>query len=203
MLQPSSRQITYIKTVVFILALLPLAGLVYATFSNGLGDNPVEYLTRKTGTWTFNFLLITLAVSPLRQWLKLHWLMRLRRMLGLFCYFYALLHFLCFALFDHSFDLADMVKDVVKRPFITVGFTAFCLLTPLAATSFNRAIAKLGGKRWQALHRSIYVIGVLAAFHYLWLVKATALIYPIIYGAILAVLLGWRMLAWRKKAMSG
>ncbi len=191
-LQLTAPQITRLKIALFAVSLLPFGRLVYAAWSGDFGANPVEFVQRFTGTWTFNFLLITLTVTPLRAFTDWHWLLRTRRMLGLFTFFYASLHFLSFVGFDHSFDLTDIALDVVKRPFVTVGFAAFCLLVPLAATSNQLAIRRLGGKRWQALHRSVYLIGILAAFHYLWLVKATALIYPAIYGLILAVLLGWR-----------
>lgn len=188
----SDRQLTLAKSVLFLAALLPAAQLVWAILFDGLGPNPVETLQRKTGTWTFNFLLLTLTITPLRGISGMHWLIRLRRMLGLYTFFYGTLHFLTFIGFDHAFDVSEIAKDVVKRPFATVGFTAWLLMLPLAATSFNRAIRALGGKRWQALHRSVYAVGILATFHYFWLVKATALLWPILYATLLALLLGWR-----------
>lgn len=188
----NERQLHALKALTFVAALMPLAHLVWQAFSGGLGANPVETITHTTGDWTFNFLLLTLTITPLRTIAKLPWLARFRRMLGLFTFFYATLHFLTFTGFDHAFDLNEMLKDVLKRPFVTVGFAAFVLLIPLAATSFNRAIRWLGGKRWQELHRSVYAIGILAAVHYFWLVKITAILWPLLYAAILAVLLGWR-----------
>lgn len=190
---PTAGQLAAIKTALFLAALLPLARLAHGAFNDTLGANPIEFITHQTGTWTFNFLLITLCVTPLRSLTGLHWLQRLRRMLGLFVFFYALLHFTTYLWLDQFFDLSAIARDIVKRPFITVGFAAFVLLVPLAATSSNRMIRLLGGKRWQALHRSVYLIGILATIHYFWQVKATALIYPLIYGTLLALLLAWRL----------
>lgn len=192
-LQLTAPQITRLKIALFAVSLLPFGRLVYAAWSGDFGANPVEFVQRFTGTWTFNFLLLTLTVTPLRAITGWHWLLRLRRMLGLFTFFYASLHFLSFIGFDHGFDPTEIAQDVVKRPFVTVGFAAFCLLVPLAATSNQAAIRRLGGRRWQELHRAVYLIGILAALHYFWLVKATALIYPAIYALILAALLGWRV----------
>lgn len=188
----TDRQLALLKRLLFVAALVPAAQLVWAIAFDGLGPNPVETLQRKTGTWTFNFLLLTLAVTPLRGISGWHWLIRLRRMLGLYAFFYGTLHFLTFIGFDHAFDIGEIAKDVVKRPFATVGFAAWTIMLPLALTSTNRAIRALGGKRWQALHRSVYAVGILAAFHYFWLVKATALIWPIVYTTLLVALLGWR-----------
>jgi len=192
-MMPSNRQVALIKGALFLAALGPAARLVWRAFAGDLGANPVETLTHATGDWTFNFLLLTLAVTPLRKITGLHWLLRLRRMLGLFSFFYATLHFLTFVAFDHAFDLMDILADVAKRPFVTVGFAAFVLLIPLAATSFNAAVRWLGGKRWQALHRSVYAIAILACLHYFWLVKIVAIQWPLLYAAILALLLGWRL----------
>lgn len=192
---PTPRQLSAIKAALFLAALLPLARLIHGALNDGLGANPIEFITHQTGTWTFNFLLVTLCVTPLRALSGLHWLQRLRRMLGLFVFFYAVLHFTTYLWLDQFFDLQAIARDVLKRPFVTVGFAAFLLLLPLAATSSNRAIRQLGGKRWQALHRSVYLIGILAATHYFWLVKITAIVYPLIYAALLAVLLGWRLKA--------
>lgn len=191
--QPDPKQLSRLKAGLFLLCLLPFGRLAYAAVSGNFGPNPVEFVQRFTGTWTFNFLLLTLAVTPLRAWTKAHWLTRLRRMLGLFAFFYACLHFATFIGFDHVFDIDEIARDVIKRLFVTVGFAAFVLLVPLAATSNAYAIRRLGGKRWQELHRTVYLIGILAAFHYFWLVKITAVIYPLIYSAILAVLLAWRV----------
>jgi sulfoxide reductase heme-binding subunit YedZ len=191
--QPDPKRLSLIKAGLFLLCLLPFARLAYAAVTGDFGPNPVEFMQQFTGTWTFNFLLLTLTVTPLRVWTKAHWLTRLRRMLGLFTFFYACLHFATFIGFDHAFDIDAIARDVVKRPFVTVGFAAFVLLIPLAATSNAFAIRRLGGKRWQDLHRTVYLIGILAAIHYFWLVKITAIGYPLAYSAILAVLLGWRV----------
>lgn len=198
---PDQRQLQLIKSAVFLLCLLPLGRLLWAAYSNDFGANPVEFVQRWTGTWTFNLLLLTLCVTPLRVLTKLHWLLRLRRMLGLFCFFYATLHFLSFIGFDHDFVVSDIARDVLKRPFVTVGFAAFVLLIPLAATSNQWSIRKLGGRKWQELHRTIYLISLLAAVHYFWLVKVTALLWPLAYSAALALLLGWRVREWRRKAI--
>lgn len=198
---PDARQLGLIKIAVFSVCLLPLGRLLWAAYSDDFGPNPVEFVQRWTGSWTFNLLLITLCVTPLRTISQWHWLLRLRRMLGLFCFFYACLHFLSFIGFDHAFVLEDIAKDIYKRPFVSIGFAAFILLIPLAATSSNWAIRKLGGRKWQELHRSIYLIGILAAFHYFWLVKATALLWPLAYSVALAILLGWRIRERRRKAI--
>lgn len=190
--QPDTRQLAALKVMVFVLALVPAGRLIYGAFTDGLGANPIEFVTRATGTWTFNFLLITLAVTPLRRISGYHWLLRLRRMLGLFTFFYACVHFTTFVWFDHFFDWTAIVKDVVKRPFVTVGFAAFVLLWPLALTSNAWAIRRLGGKRWQNLHRIVYAIGILACVHYFWLVKPIALLYPLSYALIFIVLMGLR-----------
>ena len=196
--QPRPGQFAVIRAGVFLLCLLPAIRLIQAAFTGDFGPNPVEYLQQFTGTWTFNLLLATLAVTPLRTLAKAPWLLRLRRQLGLFSFFYASLHFLSFIGFDHAFDMGAMAWDVAKRPFVTAGFAAFLLLVPLAATSSNYAIRHLGGRRWQALHRAVYAVGVLACIHYFWLVKVTALAYPLIYAAILSLLLGWRIARHRR-----
>lgn len=198
---PDARQLGLIKIAVFILCLLPLGRLLWAAYSDDFGPNPVEFVQRWTGSWTFNLLLITLCITPLRTITQWHWLLRLRRMLGLFCFFYACLHFLSFIGFDHAFVVEDIAKDIYKRPFVSVGFAAFILLIPLAATSSNWAIRKLGGRKWQEVHRSIYLIGILATIHYFWLVKATALLWPLAYSVVLAILLGWRIRERRRKAI--
>ena len=194
--QLSDRQLAATKAAVFAGALVPLAELIHGGLVGGLGANPIEFVTRATGTWTFNFLLITLTVTPLRQISGWNWLLRLRRMLGLFCFFYACLHFSTFVWFDHFFDWTAIAKDVVKRPFVTVGFAAFVLLLPLALTSNAWAIRRLGGKRWRGLHRTIYGIGVVACIHYFWLVKPVALMYPLSYALLFALLMAWRVRAW-------
>ena len=188
----NNRQIVLLKCAVFAASLAPAASLVWRATHDMLGANPVETLTHATGDWTFNFLLLTLAITPLRTITGQHWLVRLRRMLGLFAFFYGLLHFLTFAGFDHAFDPGAIMHDVAKRPFVAAGFVAFVLMIPLAATSFNAAVRWLGGRRWQELHRSVYAIGIIACVHYFWLVKITAIQWPLLYAAILAALLGWR-----------
>lgn len=190
--QPSPRSLAAVKATLFLMCLLPAARLLVGAFSDGLGPNPLEHITRNTGTWTFNFLLITLTVTPARKLLGWPWLIRVRRMLGLFCFFYACLHFTTFVWFDHFFDWSEIVRDVAKRPFVTVGFAAFALLWPLALTSNQAAIRRLGGRRWQNLHRTVYAIGILACVHYFWLVKPIALLDPLLYACLLAILLGYR-----------
>ena len=188
------------KPVVFLLALLPFAWLAWGAFTDSLGANPAEYLIRSSGDWTLRFLCIVLAVTPLRVMTKTPALARFRRMLGLFAYFYVCLHLLSYGFFDMGLDFADIAKDIAKRPFILVGFSAFVLLTPLAATSFNRAIKALGAKRWQMLHRLVYVIAGLALLHFFWMrAGKNNFGEPVVYAAIIAVLLGWRVWnAWRK-----
>lgn len=195
--QPSPTAIGRIKALVFILSLLPLAWLIYGVFQHQLGANPVEAVIRGLGDWALRFLLLTLAVTPVRRLMSWHWLLKLRRMLGLYSFFYAALHVLTYLWVDQEFDLGDILHDIAKRPFITVGFVAFILLLPLAITSTNGMIRRLGGKRWQWLHRLVYPIGVLAVLHFAWMVKAD-LREPLIYAAILAVLLGAR-LKWRRQ----
>ena len=199
--QDAPPPVARLKLALFLLALLPLGRLLWAAWTGDFGPNPVEFVQRWTGTWTFNFLLLTLCITALRVWTQWHWLLRLRRMLGLFTFFYATLHFLSFIGFDHSFDVDAIARDIFKRPFVTVGFAAFVLLIPLAATSNQWAIRKLGGRRWQELHRNVYLIGILACVHYFWLVKATALLWPLAYSVALAFLLGWRVRERRRKAI--
>ena len=190
---PSARQAGLIKAAIFLLALVPLARMVYLTVTGQLVE-PLEFITRGTGDWTLYFLCFTLALTPLRRLLKWNWLIKLRRMLGLYMFFYGLLHFMTFLWFDHFFDLREMWKDVLKRPFITVGFTAFVLLIPLAATSTNAMVRRLGGKRWQWLHRLIYVIAPLAILHFWWMKAGKHnFTQPIIFGCILGALLLMRV----------
>ena len=188
------------KPVVFLACLLPFAwlawGVAAASLWNAdtLGANPAEYLIRATGDWTLRLLCITLAITPLRVLAGMPALARFRRMLGLFVYFYVLLHLLSYSWFDMGFDVAEIARDIAKRPFILVGFAGFVLLTPLAATSFNRAVKALGAKRWQALHRLVYVIAALGILHFFWMRAGKnnfAEVY--VYAGILAVLLGWRV----------
>jgi sulfoxide reductase heme-binding subunit YedZ len=200
--QPNPAQVARIKAAVFVACLIPLALLALRAWRDQLGANPIEYITRATGWWTLTFLMITLTVTPVRRLLSMPWLLRLRRMLGLFAFFYASLHFTTYIWLDQFFDLAAIVKDVVKRPFITVGFSAFVLLTPLAATSTNAMVKRLGARRWQWLHRLIYVIGILGVTHFLWLVKKD-IREPLVFIVILACLLGTRLWwRWRESSVA-
>ena len=187
---PGAAQFKLIKAALFAAALLPFLRLVLFTATDRLGANPIEFITRNTGDWTLYFLCLVLAVTPLRRISKWNWLIKLRRMLGLFMFFYASLHFTTFLWFDHFFDVSEMLKDVVKRPFITVGFSAFVLLIPLAVTSTNGMVKRLGGKRWQWLHRTIYLIAPLGILHFWWM-KAGKHDFaePILFGSIIAMLL--------------
>ncbi len=190
----SERAVTALKVFLFVLALLPLAYLIAGAFffPEWLGANPAEYITRSVGDWTLRLLLLTLAVTPLRRITGLTGLLRLRRMLGLYTFFYALLHLSAYVSFDHVFDVAEILKDIVKRPFITVGFTCLVLLIPLAVTSTNAMVRRLGAKRWQSLHRLVYLIAPLAVLHFWWMVKRD-LTEPIVYALLLALLLGYRL----------
>jgi methionine sulfoxide reductase heme-binding subunit len=182
------------KAILFIACLLPFVWLIYGIAADQLGANPTEYITRFTGDWTLRMLCIVLAVTPLRVMSKTPQLARFRRMLGLFVYFYATLHLLAYSWFDMSFIVADIIADIPKRPFILVGFAAFLLLTPLALTSFNQAIKTLGAKRWQMLHKAVYVIAVLAVLHFFWMRAGKNNFTEVyVYAAILGGLLGWRV----------
>jgi len=182
------------KPVVFVLSLLPFAWLAWGAFTDNLGANPAEHLIRSTGDWTLRFICIVLAVTPLRVITKTNALARFRRMLGLFAYFYVVVHLLSYGFFDMELDFAEIAKDIAKRPFILVGFSAFVLLTPLAATSFNRAIKAMGAKRWQALHKLVYLIAGLGLLHFFWMRAGKNNFNEVfIYAAIIAVLLGWRV----------
>lgn len=186
------------KPAVFVLCLLPFAWLVWSALAGQLGANPAEALIRSTGDWTLRFLCIALAVTPLRVTLQWTALARLRRMLGLYVFFYALLHFVSYGWLDMGFDLPDIWKDIVKRPFILVGTLALLLLTALAATSFNRAIRWMGGRRWQALHRSVYAVACLAILHFFWMRAGKNNFQEVaVYAAILGSLLGWRI--WKRR----
>ena len=189
---------TLIKSVIFVACLIPLARLVWFAFQGNLSANPIEFITRSLGTWTLVFLLITLSITPLRKLLNQPWLIKLRRMLGLFTFFYASLHFVTYIWLDQFFDLQAIYKDVIKRPFITVGFASFILLIPLAVTSTNNMVRRLGGKRWQKLHRLVYLIAIGGVVHYWWLVKKD-ITQPVIYAAVLAVLLGYRVFVYMRK----
>jgi len=182
------------KPILFALALVPFAWLVYGAATDNLGANPAEYLSRATGDWTLRFLCLTLAVTPMRVVTVTPALARFRRMLGLFVYFYVLLHLLSYSWFDMGFDPGEIARDIAKRPFILVGFTAFLLLTPLAATSFNRAVKALGARRWQMLHKLVYVIAGLGILHFFWMRAGKRNFAEVaVYASILAVLLGWRV----------
>ena len=182
------------KPAVFLLCLLPFLWLVYGAFTDGLGANPAEYLIRSTGDWTLRFICIVLAVTPFRVTLKLTGLARYRRMLGLFVYFYVVVHLLSYSWFDMGFDIGEIAKDIAKRNFILVGFAAFVLLTPLAATSFNRAIKALGAKRWQRLHKLVYLIAGLGLLHFFWMRAGKNNFSEVfIYAGIVAVLMLWRV----------
>ncbi|BDT65981.1 magnetosome protein MamZ [Comamonadaceae bacterium OS-1] len=194
------------KPGVFLLCLLPFLWLAWNTFqaqlgnANTLGANPAEHLIRATGDWTLRFICIVLAVTPLRTITNTPGLARFRRMLGLYVYFYVVLHLLSYSWFDMGFDVPDIAKDIAKRPFILVGFLAFVLLTPLAATSFNRAIKAMGAKRWQTLHKLVYGIAGLGLLHFFWMRAGKNNFAEVaVYAAIIAVLLGWRVVQYLKK----
>jgi methionine sulfoxide reductase heme-binding subunit len=180
-----------LKPAVFLACLGPMALLTWNAFNDGLSPNPIEDLTHTTGDWTLRFLIITLSITPLRRLTGWNSLTRFRRMLGLFALFHGFLHFAVYVCLDRYFDLSTVTEDVIMRPYITVGFIGFVLMIPLAITSTKKWIARLGGKRWQKLHRLIYVSAVAGVVHYLWLVKLD-IQRPLTYGAILAVLLAFR-----------
>jgi len=189
------------KPILFVLCLLPFAQLLYAAFFNQalLGANPAEYIIRDTGDWVLRFLCIVLAVTPLRVLTATPQLAKLRRMLGLYVFFYAVLHLLSYSLFDKEFDIPEIAKDIYKRPFILVGFLGFVLLAPLALTSFNKAIKWMGAKRWQTLHKLVYVIAGLGILHFFWMRAGKNNFAEVfVYAGILAMLLGWRV--WRAYA---
>ena len=178
----------WLKAGVFILALTPLFKLILAGFQDDLGANPIEKITHTTGYWTLSFLLITLTVTPLRLITRWSWPVRLRRMLGLFAFFYACLHFLTYLVLDQFFDVTAIIEDISKRPYITIGFTAFILLIPLAITSNDRITRKIGGKNWRRLHTLVYPIAIAGVIHFAWLVKKD-LSTPLIFALILSTLL--------------
>lgn len=189
----------YAKPILFVLCFIPFASLLYAAVFNqsSLGANPAEYIIRSTGDWVLRFLCITLAITPLRVITATPQLARLRRMLGLYVFFYVVVHLLSYSLFDKEFDIPEIAKDIAKRPFILVGFTGFVLLAPLALTSFNKAIQWLGAKRWQMLHKLVYVIAGLGILHFFWMRAGKNNFAEVfVYAGILAVLLGWRV--WHK-----
>lgn len=187
--------VRWFKPVVFLACLGPLARLGWKAYMGLLGANPIEVITHSTGDWLLTFLLITLAITPLRKLIHQPWLIRYRRMFGLFAFFYGVLHFVTYVWLDKFFDLHEMLADVAKRRFITVGFTGFLLLIPLALTSTRGWIRRLGGKQWQALHRLIYISAIAGIIHYYWLVKADVR-KPLEYGFVLSLLLGYRLWGW-------
>ena len=189
------KTIAIAKTFIWVACLTPLLRLGWKGLTGGLGANPIEFITLSTGTWTLVFLLATLAITPLRRLSGQSWLIRFRRLVGLFSFFHGVLHFITYVWLDKFFDVQDMIKDVAKRPFITAGFLAFLLLVPLAATSTAGAIRWMGGRRWQLLHRLIYVSGISAVVHFWWKVKADVR-KPAIYAAVLGILLGLRLVFW-------
>jgi len=188
-----NKSVGFIKTLVFLLALFPLIKLGYAAFIDMLGANPIEKITRTTGYWTLTFLLITLTATPLKRLSGWNWLIRLRRMLGLFAFFYGSMHFLTYLVLDQFFDWDAILKDIVKRPYITVGFPSFVLMIPLAITSTDAMIRRLGGKRWRLLHRLVYLCAIGGVVHYWWLVKKD-LTNPITFAVLLALLFGIRLI---------
>ena len=189
------------KIAIFLAALIPLERLLWKAFHDGLGANPIEVITHATGDWTLILVLTTLSITPLRQITHQYWLIGVRRMVGLFAFFYGTLHFLTYIWLDKFFDVPEMLKDIAKRRFITVGFAAFVLMIPLALTSSAWSIRRLGGKRWRRLHRLIYLTGILAVIHYFWLVKADHR-KPIAYGIVLSILLLYRVGVWMSEKAS-
>lgn len=189
-----------IKALLFVGSLLPAAWIGWQLRHNGLGPELSETLQAFTGTWTLNFLLLTLCVSPARALTGQHWLLRLRRMLGLFAFTYALLHLFSFIGYDHDFAVSAIARDVLKRPFIAVGFAALLLMVPLAATSNATAIRRLGGRKWQELHRNIYLIAIMGCVHQLWQSKPEELPAALSYAVFLGLLLWWRIQERRRKA---
>jgi sulfoxide reductase heme-binding subunit YedZ len=192
---------SFLKPAVFLACLIPVVQLVYFGFTDNLTANPIEYITRFTGSWALIFLLVTLSITPVRKLSGWKELIKLRRMIGLFAFFYALLHFSTYVVLDLFFDFAAISKDILKRPYITVGFTAFVLMIPLAVTSTAGMIRRLG-KRWQQLHYLVYVVAILGVVHFYWLVKSD-IRRPVQYGLVLALLLGYRLLAksWSRQSL--
>ena len=183
------------KVFLFLFCLLPVTALTWRFLRHDLTANPVEFITHVTGDWTLRLLCVSLAITPLRKLLRVPELIRFRRMFGLFAFFYACLHFTTYIWLDKFFDLSDMWKDIAKRPYITIGFLAFLLLIPLAITSTAGWVRRLGGRRWRLLHRAIYISAVAGVIHYYWLVKS-AVLRPLAYGAVVGVLLAWRLGDW-------
>ena len=190
--------VRWFKPVIFLACLVPVARLVWAFYHDGLTANPIEFITHSTGDWTLIFLLITLSVTPLRKLARQYWLIRYRRMFGLFAFFYGCLHLTTYVWLDKFFAFREMLADVAKRPFITAGFTAFLLMLPLALTSTAWSVRKLGGKRWQALHRLIYFSALAGVVHYRWLVKAD-LTKPVQYAFVWGLLILYRIIVWLRR----
>lgn len=189
------------KTIIFLAALIPLGRLAWRAFHDGLGANPIEVITHSTGDWTLILILTTLSITPLRRITRQYWLIGVRRVIGLIAFFYGTLHFLTYIWLDKFFDVHEMLKDIAKRRFITVGFAAFVFMIPLALTSTAWSIRRLGGKNWQLLHRLIYLTGILAVIHYFWLVKADHR-KPIEFGIVLSLLLAYRVGVWASEKAS-
>jgi sulfoxide reductase heme-binding subunit YedZ len=204
-MQLAARQLFAVKALVFTAALVPAGSLAASAwfFPERLGANPAEFITRATGDWTLRFLLLTLAVTPLRKLLGWSWLARCRRMLGLYAFFYGMLHMSSYVGFDRVFEVTEILDDIVKRPFIAAGFAALVLMTPLAITSADAIARRIGGRRWRTLHRLVYLISSLGVLHFWWMVKSDVT-EPAIYAALLAALLGYRVAAhvgdWRAGA---
>src|SRR2546423_2789493 len=194
----NSKQLRILKIFIFLAALVPLERLVWRFFHDSLGANPIEVITHSTGDWTLILILTTLSITPLRKLTKQYWLIGVRRMIGLFAFFYGCLHFTTYLWLDKSFNVQEMIKDIYKRPFITAGFTAFVLMIPLALTSTKGWIRRLG-KNWQRLHRLIYFTAIAGVVHYIWLVKAD-LRKPLQYAFVLSVLLVYRIVVWLGEA---
>ncbi len=190
-----------VRVSVFLLALVPLVRIVVGALTGGLGGNPIEEMLHRTGWWALAFLILTLSVTPIRRLTGIGWLVKLRRMLGLYAFFYASVHFAVYIGIDQFFAWEYILEDIAERPYITVGFTALLILVPLAATSNKGMIKRLGGKRWTRLHRLVYVAAALGVLHFLWLVKAD-IREPVIFGAILAALLGYRLVAGQYKKLA-
>ncbi|HTT38416.1 MAG TPA: protein-methionine-sulfoxide reductase heme-binding subunit MsrQ [Burkholderiales bacterium] len=197
--QLNQDRVQRVKAVAFALCLIPLVHLGWLGLRGRLGANPIEYITHSTGWWTLAFLLLTLTITPARRLTNWNWLLKLRRMLGLYAFFYVCLHFTTYLWLDQFFDWKSIVKDIGKRPFITVGFAAFLLLIPLASTSTHAMVRRLGARRWQRLHRAVYAIGVLGVLHFWWLVKKD-IREPLIFGALLGALLLVRLVYAARKA---
>lgn len=196
----STRAVSAVKAMVFVSALVPLARLAAGAlaFPEWLGPNPAEFITRSTGDWALRFLLLTLCVTPLRGLIAWNWLIRMRRMLGLFAFFYGCLHFSSYIAFDHVFDVKAIIGDIFKRPFITVGFVTLLLMLPLAVTSTNAMVRRLGSGRWRMLHQLVYAIAPIAVLHFWWMVKRD-IVEPAIYAVILASLLAARIPWWSRR----